>query len=51
MNSIVSELERLTKFKEYIADIENKVSPIVISGLSDVGMVQNRGNFYSHYKY
>ena len=40
MNTILSELGKNSKFCEYIKNIENKKSPIAISGLTDVGMVQ-----------
>ena len=38
MNTIVGELGKNPKFCEYIKNIENKISPIAISGLTDVGM-------------
>ena len=40
MNTIIGELGKNPKFCEYIKSIENKISPIAISGLTDVGMVQ-----------
>ena len=40
MNTILGELGKSPKFCEYIKNIENKKSPIAISGLTDVGMVQ-----------
>lgn len=40
MNTIISKLQELQKFKQYIQEIEEKNSPITISGLSDVGKVQ-----------
>ena len=40
MNTIIGELGKNPKFCEYIKSIENKTSPIAISGLTDVGMVQ-----------
>ena len=40
MNTILGELGKSPKFCEYIKKIENQKSPIVISGLTDVGMVQ-----------
>jgi len=40
MNTIISKLCELPKFKEYITKIEEKNSPISISGLSDVGKIQ-----------
>lgn len=38
MNTILGELAKSSKFCEYIKSIENKISPIAISGLNDVGM-------------
>ena len=38
MNTIIGELGKNSKFCEYIKNIENKKSPIVISGLTDVGI-------------
>ena len=38
MNTIIGELGKSPKFCEYIKSIENKTSPITISGLTDVGM-------------
>ena len=40
MNTILGELGKSLKFCEYIKNIENKKSPIVISCLTDVGMAQ-----------
>ena len=40
MNTILGELGKSPKFCEYIKNIENKKSPIVISCLTDVGMAQ-----------
>jgi len=40
MNTILGELGKSSKFCEYVKSIENKKSPIAISGLTDVGMVQ-----------
>ena len=40
MNTILGELGKLPKFVELTKDIENKKSPIEISGLTDVGEVQ-----------
>ena len=40
MNTILGELGKNPKFCEYIKNIENKKSPIAISGLTDVGMSQ-----------
>ena len=40
MNTIIGELGKSPKFCEYIKSLENKKSPIAISGLTDVGMVQ-----------
>ena len=40
MNIITEELTKLSKFQEYVEKIEEKISPITISGLSDVGKMQ-----------
>ena len=40
MNTIIGELGKNPKFCEYVKNIENKQSPIAISGLTDVGMIQ-----------
>ncbi|MCI8654537.1 MAG: transcription-repair coupling factor [Clostridia bacterium] len=40
MNTILGELGKLPKFIEIIQNIENSISPISISGLTDVGEVQ-----------
>ena len=40
MNTILGELGKSSKFCEYVKSIENKKSPIAISGLTDVGMIQ-----------
>ena len=40
MNVIISKLCELPKFQEYIKKIQEKNSPIAISGLSDVGKIQ-----------
>ena len=40
MNTIIAKLQELPKFKQYIQEIEEKNSPITVSGLSDVGKVQ-----------
>ena len=40
MNTILGELGKDNKFKELLKNIENKQSPIAISGLTDVGMIQ-----------
>ena len=40
MNTIISKLQELQKFKQYIQEIEEKNKPIKISGLSDVGKIQ-----------
>ena len=36
MNFLVNKLKENEKFKQYGLDIKNKISPISISGLSDV---------------
>lgn len=40
MNTIIGELGKSHKFVDLIQEIENKKSPIAISGLTDVGMTQ-----------
>ena len=40
MNQILGELGKNSKFIEFLNQIEDKQSPIVISGLNDVGAVQ-----------
>lgn len=40
MNTILGELGKNPKFIELLKNVENKQSPIVISGLNDVGMIQ-----------
>ena len=40
MNTILGELGRSNKFIDLLKQIENKTSPITISGLTDMGMVQ-----------
>ena len=40
MNLLIEKLKQLEKFSEYIANIKNKYSPIVLSGLSSVGKIQ-----------
>ena len=40
MNLILKELEKSSKYNDFIKNIENKKSPIAISGLTDVGMTQ-----------
>ena len=40
MNTIIGELGKSAKFMDLLKQIENKTSPIAISGLTDVGMLQ-----------
>lgn len=40
MNTIIGELGKSAKFMDLLKRIENKTSPIAISGLTDVGMLQ-----------
>lgn len=40
MNTIITQLQNLPKFQEYIQKIQEKNSQIAISGLSDVGKMQ-----------
>ena len=40
MNTILGELGKSNKFIDLLKQIENKKSPVAISGLTDVGLVQ-----------
>ena len=40
MNSIIQKLEKSQKFNDYLKDIKNKTSPVILSGLTDVTMAQ-----------
>ena len=40
MNTILGELGKSNKFIDLLKQIENKTSPVAISGLTDVGLVQ-----------
>ena len=40
MNTILGEIGKSAKFADLLKQIENKTSPIAISGLTDVGMLQ-----------
>ncbi len=40
MNTILGEMGKSTKFIDLLKQIENKTSPIAISGLTDMGMIQ-----------
>ena len=40
MNTILAELGRNPKFIELLNKIENNESPVVISGLNDMGLIQ-----------
>ena len=40
MNTILGEIGKSKEFVKMINEIENKKSPIIISGLNDVGMIQ-----------
>ena len=40
MNILIKEIEKLPKFLEYNECAKNKISPIVVSGLSSVGKIQ-----------
>ena len=50
MNTIVQKLIELSKFQEYSKKIEEKISPITVSGLSDVGKVQFIAGTYESIK-
>lgn len=47
MNIIVDELLKLSKFQEFLGELEKKNSPISISGLSDVGKIQFISGIYT----
>ena len=40
MNTIIEKLGQSEKFNDYIKEMQNKTSPIILSGLPDVGMAQ-----------
>ena len=40
MNFLIKDLDKLKKFSDYTAEIVEKRSPIVLSGLSSVGKIQ-----------
>ena len=40
MNYLIESLSSSAKFEEYIKNVKEKISPITISGLSDVGKIQ-----------
>ena len=40
MNILIENLGEFKKFSEYIENIKNKISPVVLSGLSGVGKIQ-----------
>ncbi len=40
MNTILGELGKSNKFTDLLKQIENKTSPVAISGLTDVGLIQ-----------
>ena len=40
MNILIKEIEKSPKFLEYNECVKNKISPIVVSGLSSVGKIQ-----------
>ena len=40
MNTLIEEINKSSKFTNYITDLKNKISPIVLSGLSSVGKIQ-----------
>ena len=39
MNSLIKVLPNIKKFNEYIFDVNKKVSPMMLSGLTDTGKV------------
>lgn len=50
MNVILEELIKQQKFKEYIKTLNEKISPIKISGLSDVGKIEFIAGTIEKYK-
>lgn len=40
MNFLIEDLKKANKFLEYVEDVKNKYSPIILSGLSSVGKIQ-----------
>ena len=40
MNFLIEDLKKANKFLEYVEDVKNKYSPIILSGLSSVGKMQ-----------
>lgn len=40
MNTLIEENNKSSKFQNYITDLKNKISPIILSGLSSVGKIQ-----------
>ena len=47
MNTILGELGKSAKFADLLKQIEEKISPIAISGLTDVGMIQIGGALHT----
>ena len=41
MNLLISKLQELQKFQEYIQNVKEKKGPVLISGLSDMGKLQH----------
>lgn len=50
MHPILTDLENLPKMKQYKQDLQEKKSPITISGLSDVGKIRILGEHILHKK-
>ena len=50
MNTILGELGKSSNFVKLTSNIENKKSPIAISGLNDVGMVEVLASVYEYTK-
>ena len=40
MNFLIEDMKKANKFLEYVEDVKNKYSPIILSGLSSVGKIQ-----------
>lgn len=47
MNTILGELGKSAKFADLLKQIQEKISPIAISGLTDVGMIQIGGALHN----
>ena len=50
MDMLIKRLDENEKFKQYILDVKNKISPISLSGLSDVGKAHIISGTYQNIK-